>query len=169
MNMSEFDGQMNMEDEGSSPISISGHRVPDDFSDEDITFAQELGSLFDIEQEALPPYFVQTLLDAENPRFQPVEQGFEHKARARVFRRLHLKRRLFAKSHFSPRAVIAALPARRPLMAFSMTLLLFMLMTVIITGPSFAAGMEILLGGGRTGVMTVHEYPRIPADKNSGL
>ncbi|MHB8599021.1 MAG: hypothetical protein ACYDER_19690 [Ktedonobacteraceae bacterium] len=160
MNMGEFDGQMNMEDAGFSPGSISGHNVPDDFSDEDMSFAQELGSLFDVEQENLPPYFVQTLLDSENPRFQPVEQGFEHKARARVFRRLKLKRRLFGKNHFSVGSVVAALPARRPLLAFSMALMLFMLMTIIVTGPSFAAGMEILLGGGTTGVLTVHEYPR---------
>lgn len=160
MNMSEFDGQMNMGDAGSSPISISGHNVPDDFSDEDMSFAQELGSLFDVEQENLPPYFVQTLLDSENPRFQPVEQGFEHKARARVFHRLKLKRRLFGKNHFSLGTVVAALPARRPLLAFSMALMLFMLMTIVVTGPSFAAGMEILLSGGTTGVLTVHEYPR---------
>lgn len=164
MNMSEFDGQKNMEDAdaGSSPISISGHRlpgIPDDFNDEDMSFAQELGTLFDVEQENLPPYYVQTLLDSENPRFQPVEQGFEHKTRARVFRRLKLKRHLFAKIRLSPSAVVAALPARRPLMAFSMALMLFMLMTIVITGPSFAAGMEILLSGNKTGVLTVHELP----------
>ncbi len=72
MSMSEFDEKMKREDACASPISISGHIVPDDFSDEDISFAQELSSLFDVEQENLPPYFVQTLLDAENPRYQPV-------------------------------------------------------------------------------------------------
>jgi hypothetical protein len=161
MNMSEFDGQMNREDADSSPISTNGPRLPDDFSDEDMTFAQELGTLFDVEQENLPPYFVQTLLDSENPRFQPVEQGFEHKARARVFHRLHLKRRLFGKNSFSPGAVVAALPARRSLMAFSMALMLFMLMTIVVTGPSFAAGMEILLSGGRIGIATIHELPLV--------
>ena len=161
MNMSEFDGQMNMEDAGSSPISISGHQVPADFSYEDMTFAQELGSLFDIEQENLPPLFVQTLLDSENPRFQPVEQGFEHKARARVFHRLHLKRRLFGNNSFSPASVIAALPARRSLIAFSTALMLFMLMTIVITGPSFASGMEILLSGGRIGIATTRDLPPV--------
>ncbi len=170
MNMSEFDGQMNIEDAGSSPISMSGHKVPDDFSDEDMSFAQELGSLFDVEQENLPPYFVQTLLDSENPRFQPVEQGFEHKARARVFRRLKLKRRLFGKNHFSVGTIVAALPARRPLLAFSMAMLLFMLMTIIVTGPSFASGMEILLSGGKVGVVTTHGLPPgISSPKNNGL
>src|SRR5579863_6385484 len=95
MNMSEFDGQMNMEGAAPSSISISGHAVPDDFSDEDVAFAREMESLFDVEQEELPPYFVQTLLDSENPHFQPAEQGCEHKARARVFRRLKLHHRLF--------------------------------------------------------------------------
>ncbi|MEO8973286.1 MAG: hypothetical protein ABI406_17005 [Ktedonobacteraceae bacterium] len=171
MNMSEFDGQLDWEDAGSSPISISGHNVPDDFSDEDMSFAQELGSLFDVEQENLPPYFVQTLLDSENPRFQPVEQGFEHKARARVFRRLKLKRRLFGKNHFSPATVVAGLPARRPLMAFGMALMLFMLMTIVITGPSFASGLEILLSGGNVGILATHELPPIsaPSTKTHGL
>jgi len=160
MNMSEFDGQMNKEDTWPSSISLSGHTVPDDFSDEDVAFAQELGSLFDVEQENLPPYFVQTLLDSENPRFSPAERGFEHKARVRVFRRLKLHRRLFGKKRPSLHMVVAALPVRRPLIACGMAMVLFMLMTVIITAPSFAAGMEILLSGSKTGVWLVHDYPR---------
>lgn len=170
MSMSEFDEKMNREDACASLVSISGHIVPDDFSDEDISFAQELGSLFDVEQENLPPYFVQTLLDAENPRYQPVEQGFEHKARARVFRRLKLKRRLFKKTQLSLDTIVAALPARRPLMAFSMALMIFMLMTIIVTGPSFASGMEVLLSGNKTGVMGVSELaPGVSSRKNVGL
>lgn len=160
MNMSEFDGQLNKEDAWPSSISLSGHTVPDDFSDEDVAFAQELGSLFDVEQENLPPYFVQTLLDSENPRFSPVERGFEHKARVRVFRRLKLRRRLFEKKRPSLHMALTALPVRRPLIAGGMAMVLFMLMTVIITAPSFAAGMEILLSGGKTGVWLVHDYPR---------
>ncbi len=169
MNMSEFDGQMNMEDANSSLISISGHKVPDDFSDEDMSFAQELGSLFDVEQENIYRTSCRHF-GLSNPRFQPVEQGFEHKARAHVFRRLKLKRRLFGKNHFSLGAVVAALPARRPLLAFSMAIMLFMLMTIIVTGPSFASGMEILLSGGKIGVLSMHGLPPgMASPKNNGL
>ncbi len=75
MSMSEFDEQMNREDARSSPISMSDPRLPDDFSDEDMSFAQELGSLFDVEQENLPPYFVQTLLDSEIHVFSRSNRG----------------------------------------------------------------------------------------------
>ncbi len=55
-------------------------------------------------------------------------------------------------------------------MAFSMALMLFMLMTIVVTGPSFAAGMEILLSGGKIGVLTMHGLPPgIASPKNNGL
>src|SRR5437764_3770096 len=92
MSTSEFDKQPNRWRENLSSLSTPG--LPDDFSDEDMAFVQELDSLFAIDEEELPPYFVQTLLDAEEPRFQAVEHGFEQKTQARVFRRLKLRLRL---------------------------------------------------------------------------
>src|SRR6266487_410178 len=100
MSMSEFDGQP------------SG--AENDLSPEDIAFAQELGSLFSLHDEEIPPYFAQTLLEAENPRFQAVERGFEQKTYARVFRRLKLRRRLFRSPKSSLHSIGSALPLRRP-------------------------------------------------------
>ena len=170
MNMSEFDGQMNEEDAWPSSISLSGHTVPDDFSDEDMAFAQELGSLFDVEQENLPPYFVQTLLDSENPRFSPVDRGFEHKARVRVFRRLKLRRRLFEKKRPSLQMVVAALPVRRPLIACGMAMVLLMLMTIIMTAPSFAAGHANLAEWWQDGCLVGARLPtRSPSHQWHGI
>src|SRR5579885_2651103 len=95
MSMSEFEKQMNREDDDSIPCLLRKEAIPLDFSEEDLAFAQELNALFSAEQEELPPFFVQTLLQAEDPRFRPVEYGFERKTSARVFRRLHLRRHLF--------------------------------------------------------------------------
>src|SRR5579863_8093808 len=88
MSMDEFNFERRLDDEGDSLFSsvvIRGHEVPTDFTDEEIVFAQELDELYAPDQEILPPYFVQTLLESDDPRFQPVERGFEHKTRVRVF------------------------------------------------------------------------------------
>src|SRR5207249_6358466 len=100
--------------------------------EEDVAFVQELDSLFALHEEELPPYFVQTLLDSENPRFQPVEHGFEYKTRARVFRRLKLRRRLFHSLRSPFPSLFNVVPARRSLVACAV-LMLFMLCTVIFT------------------------------------
>jgi len=77
--MSEFEGLPNAWDRDFSTLSMQGHDLPADFSDDDVAFAQELDELFALPEEDIPPYYVQTLLDSEEPRFQPVEQGFELK------------------------------------------------------------------------------------------
>lgn len=148
MSTSEFDG---LEDEKEpSPLSLQDRDLPDDFSNEDVAFAQELGSLFTLHDEEIPPYFAQTLLEPENPRFQPVEQGFEQKTYARVFRRLKLRRRLFRSSK----------PLRRSALAVVAACMLFMLATMVATGNSFAEGMAILLAGSHSGVLQVSSYPQ---------
>ena len=75
MSMSEFERQLNKWNKDFSTLSMQGHDLPADFSEEDVTFAQELDELIALDQEDIPPYYVQTLLDSEEPRFQPVEQG----------------------------------------------------------------------------------------------
>ncbi|HEV2655227.1 MAG TPA: hypothetical protein VGT82_09715, partial [Ktedonobacteraceae bacterium] len=148
MSTSEFDG---LEDEKEpSPLSLQDRDLPDDFSHEDVAFAQELGSLFTLHDEEIPPYFAQTLLEPENPRFQPVERGFEQKTYARVFRRLKLRRRLFRSSK----------PLRRSMLAVVAACLLFMFATMVATGNSFAEGMAILLAGSHSGVLQVASYPQ---------
>ena len=162
MSMSEFERELNSGGSGFSSLSAQDLDIPADFSEEDIEFVQELNTLFAPQDEELPPYYVQTLLEPDDPRFQVVEPGFEHKTSARVFRRLKLRRRLFHARPDSLSAVISdmkALPARRSLFALTAVFILFMIVTVAFTSPSFASGLEILLHGGRSGVYQVNNYP----------
>jgi hypothetical protein len=156
--MSEFEGQLNTWDSDFSTLSTQGHDLPADFSDEDVAFAEELDELFVLHEEDIPPYYVQTLLDSEEPRFQPVEPGFELKTRARVFRRLKLRRRLFPKGRPPFRLLVSEIPVRRSLSAGA-AFMLVVFLTVMLTGASFASGVAILLHGARAGVLLVHEYP----------
>src|SRR5690348_17531680 len=95
MSMNEFDQELNNEGNDNFSLTVTEQEVPSDFGEDDLIFARELNSIFSPEQEELPPYFVQTLMASEDQLFRPVEPGFEHKTRARVFRRLKLRRRLF--------------------------------------------------------------------------
>ena len=162
MSMSEFDTQMNSGEDDSASSSCQKPGFPPDFSEEDLTFAQELNALFSPEQEELPPYFVQTLLQAEDPRFRPVEHGFEKKTSARVFHRLKLRRRLFS-SHRSTGEVISTsihgIAVNRSLLACAAALMLVMIFTVAFTAPSFTSGVAFLLQGTRSGVYEVQHYP----------
>lgn len=162
MSMSEFDTQMNSGDDDDIPCSHQEQAIPPDFSEEDLAFAQELNTLFSAEKEELPPYFVQTLLQAEDPRFRPVEHGFEKKTSARVFRRLKLRRHLFG-THRSTREVIGSsihgIVMNRSLLAFASVLMLVMIFTVAFTAPSFTSGVALLLRGTHSGVYQVQHYP----------
>ena len=158
MSMSEFEKQLNAWERDFSTLSAQGHDLPADFSDDDVAFAEELDELFALHKEDIPPYYVQTLLDAEDPRFQSVEQGFELKTRARVFRRLRLRHCLFQKSRPSFRSIVNEIPVRRTLSAATVFLLVVFL-TVLLTGASFASGVVMLLHNARTGVLLVQDYP----------
>lgn len=167
MNTSEFENEWDDQRTDTSLLLIRQELgLPEDFTVEDVAFAQEMESLFAPEKEELPPYFVQTLLEAENPRFQPVEHGLEHKTRARVFRRLKLRRRLFrAKSTplFSLSQHIVK--PQRSVLALLAACLLFVAFTMIATGPSFASGLNLLLSGSHGGVLQVNGYPRLSPTK----
>jgi hypothetical protein len=164
MSMSEFEGQQEIGNDGDD--SFADHAFfPADFSADDVEFAQELGSLFAPEQEEMPPLFVQTLLDVEEPRFQPLEGGLEFKTRARVFRRLKLKRRLF-RTRFSPlsRALMpfgAAPSFSRPFILFFFACTLVTVITMAVTGPSFASGLNYLWTGAHSGVLQVKTFPAV--------
>lgn len=162
MSMSEFERELNSGENGFSSLSTQSQDIPADFSEEDLEFVQELNTLFAPQDEDLPPYFVQTLLEPDEPRFQPVEHGFEHKTSARVFRRLKLHRRLFPSHPGTLSTVVSemqALPAYRSLFALTAVLIFFMIVTVAFTSTSFASGLEILLHGARSGVYQVNTYP----------
>jgi len=145
---------------------ISG--IPTDFSDEDIAFAHEMEGAFSAENEEMPPYYVQTLLEAESPRFQPVDEGIEYKTKAHVFRRLRLRRRLFNSSHHA-RFTLSRPTFSRPIIALFTACLLFMAFTMVATSSSFASGLALLLAGPHSGVMQVNGYPKQYTRRSSHL
>lgn len=163
MSMSEFKRQEN--EEGGKFVSPAIQRScpPDDFSEEDLAFAAELHALFSPEEENLPPYYVQTLLDVDDPSFEPAERGFEQRTSARVFRRLKLRRHLFHSSRTSTFPVgvgFGDMSLRRSLVTLVTAFLLVMVLTVAFTGESFATGVAILLHGTHgSGVSPVNQYP----------
>jgi hypothetical protein len=71
-----------------------GRAWPEDFSPEERQFAAELRELFPIEDEVLPPLYVQTLLDDELRA--PLSKGYTRKLIYRVMRRLDLPPRPLA-------------------------------------------------------------------------
>ncbi len=162
MTMSEFEREPDKWEEQDICSPGRSRALPADFSEEDVDFAQELSALFAPDKEEIPPYFVHTLLESEDPRFQPVEHGFEQKMSARVFRRLKLRRQLFPSYRRSFSAIING-PGRgrvgRPLIAAAAALMLFIFVTVAFTAPSFASGLAILLHGAHSGVYQVGSYP----------
>ncbi len=163
MSMNEFDLEPNNENSALSSNRVIEQEVPPDFGEDDLVFAHELNSIFSPEAEELPPYFVQTLLASEDQLFSPVEPGFEHKTRARVFRRLKLHRRLFHTPRSTYDAFISGLSsiyARGSLIITAFVFMLIMAVTVAFTAPSFASGMAVLLHGAHSGVYQVSAYPK---------
>lgn len=163
MSMSEFEEHRDFEEEVHSPCPPGDYTLPDDFTNEDKAFAQELGILFSPQDEELPPYYAQTLLTAEDARFQPLEHGFEYRTRASVFRRLELRHQLTPRERTTFKSSLTAIPTRRSLSMIAAFLVILSL-TVIFTAPSFASGMEILLKGGHTGVLQAHSYPKMKSN-----
>ena len=158
MRMNGFEEQSHKRENDSDTLLTHGQVLPRDFSEEDIAFAKELNSFFALDEEKVPPYFAQTLLEPDNPRYQVAGHGFEERTRARVFRRLNLRRRLFNHGR-SSRSVMPALPLRHSWLVVVAACLLFVLFTVAFTGQSFVEGVSFLLKGAHAGVYQVHAYP----------
>src|SRR5258708_1031822 len=144
------------------PFLPQGQRIPSDFGEEDLAFVKELNCLFSPEEEDLPPYFVQTLLEAEDPQYYPIDPGFEKKTSARVFGHLKWRRRLY----HDPRTLLGALStgisgiyARRSLLALTAAFGFIMLITVAFTALSFGEVVSMLLQGARGGLYQVNHYP----------
>ena len=169
MSMSEYENQNNKERDNLFPSTIEP-ALPDDFSEEDVVFAQELSALFSAPDEILPPYYAQTLLQAEDPRYTAVDNVFAQKTNARVFRALKLRRRLFSR-HRSPLGAIGEtlrdITTRKSFLAWAATLMLTMMLTVAFTAPSFEQGVSMLMRGSRNGVLKVHTAPRVHHDAGS--
>lgn len=170
MSMSEYNRDIDGQEQNDPTCPTGLHDFPADFSEEDMAFAQEIGSLFAIDEEVMPPLFVQTLMESEDARYQPIEPRFEQKTSARVFRRLKLRRRLFGTHRLAWQHLSDRLPGQRVLVAFVAACLLFMLVTMVATSASFASGLNILMTGKHGGVLQSLGYPTgLLARKNTNV
>lgn len=162
MSTSEYENPDRKEWDNLFPSTIEP-ALPDDFTEEDIVFAQELSTLFSPPDEILPPYYSQTLLQPEDPRFIPVDDAFAHKTSARVFRALKLRRRLFPRRR-SPLSAIGEtlrdIVTSKSLVAWAAALMLIMMLTAAFAAPSFEQGVSLLLHGSRNGVQIVKKPPQ---------
>jgi hypothetical protein len=161
MSTSEFERMPSESDFDHGGLSKYNGAFPDDFSEEDFEFAQELNALFSLDREEMPPLFVQTILAAENPRLQFLESNFEKKTYAHVSRRLCLKRQIFPSSRLSVRTILNSLSPSRPLVTLMAACMVFMALTMVMASPSFAAGWTYLWSGGHSGVLLVNTYPHV--------
>jgi hypothetical protein len=150
-------GMLESHSESGNPDA--GTVYPADFTTDEAAFAADLRGVFSPEREELPPRYVETLMG--EPRQRPLENGFEQKLAYRVFRQLNLPRPpLFDLPAAERRGSRMVVVARRLGQVGSTALIstfLLMLMSLFIAGPSFAAGLRILLG--QTGVEQVASYP----------
>jgi hypothetical protein len=132
--------------------------MPDDFSSEELELARDLQRLFPVEEEQLPPHFVQTLATEDSTWAAPT--GLEQRVTYRVFRRLRLPRRLFApqfpESDDEPRGIRRL--GRTPRMMALSTMLALLMLSLVTVAPSFAQGLRLLLG--QTGVQVSRSYPQ---------
>lgn len=159
MSMSEYNRDTDGQEQDDPSCRAGLQDFPEDFSVEEMAFAQELGSLFAVDKEEIPPLFVQTLMESEDARYQPVEYRFEQKTSARVFRQLKLHRRLFGGRRLTWQHIKDVLPSQKIPTAFVAACLLFMLMTMMATSASFASGLNILMAGKHGGVLQTFGYP----------
>jgi hypothetical protein len=158
MSMREFERESYDSEDDADYLSKDSPEIPADFSIDDVAFAHELDALFNVEKEEIPPLFAQTLLGPHNPQFAVAGDGFESKIRARVFRRLHLQRRIFCSPSPFQQILSSFVPTRRIILAL-VSILLVIALSIIYTAPSFASGLSILLAGSHSGVMQVQDYP----------
>lgn len=163
MSTSEYENRNHKEWDTLFPSTIEPV-PPEDFTEEDIVFAQELSTLFSPPDEILPPYYSQTLLQPEDPRFVPVDDAFACKTSARVFRELKLRRRLFPRRR-SPLGALGEtlrdIVATKSFVAWAAALMLVMMLTAAFTAPSFERGVSLLLHESRSGVLQVHKAPLV--------
>lgn len=130
---------------------------PADFTSDERDFTEVLQEFFSPEREELPPLYVQTLAGDTSSR--PIDTGFEQKLTYKIFDQLGLPRSPL----FSPPTAPAPARARalrrlgRSGAILTSCAMLFMALSVVAAGPSFAAGMRILLG--HSGVQQVQSYP----------
>src|SRR4029079_5086422 len=160
--MNGFD-QFASSETGASGAERAEPLFPNDFTQDEELFASELRNSFDIEREALPSGYVPTVLGYE--RHAPARPGFERRVTRQVFRELNLPSRpLFERNSLLQFGAALVEPvqqlrhAGRAAMGVLASVMLVMVMSMIFATPSFADGLQILLG--HTGVQQVADYPR---------
>ncbi|HEX8995855.1 MAG TPA: hypothetical protein VF812_07480 [Ktedonobacterales bacterium] len=139
---------------------------PDDFTMEEEQFAEELRKVFPIEDEELPPFYIQTLLDIDV--YAPVDGGDVRRMIHQVKRRVGLTRQPLFTRQWAPSAWVdqisvasvsgAVKRASRPVVAVMALLIFCMVGSMYLATPSFAQGLRLLFGN--TGVQQVAHYPR---------
>jgi hypothetical protein len=146
---------------GGALVTEEGRVSPVDFSSEELVLARDLHTLFPLEDETLPPYFIETICPRPATWQAPV--GLTPRVTYRVFRRLHLPRRLFPPPSrpLSSQAGVVRLGRLPHKLAFS-TVLMLILLSLVTVVPSFAQGVRVLLG--RTGVQVTPHYPQLLLD-----
>lgn len=145
------DSELNPED----TLTPDDPPYPADFSAEEKGFARTLREFYSIEEECLPPLYVQTMMDAD--LHEPLPRGYTHQLTYRVMRRLELPRRSLAARYIGRVPNRLSLRASAPLIAALTMLMAFVLGSLYLTTPSFAEGVRLLFG--QTGVQQIASYP----------
>jgi len=160
--MNGFD-QFASSETGASGAERAEPSYPIDFTQDEELFASELRGIFDIEREDIPAGYVPTVLGYE--RHAPARPGFERRISRSVFRELNLPGRpLFERNPILQFWVALVEPvqqlrhAGRAAIGVLASVMLVMVMSMVFATPSFADGLQILLG--HTGVQQVADYPR---------
>ncbi len=143
---------------GGQPVTEGGRLSPADFSAEELALACDLHRLFPLEQEQLPPRFIQTI--TASPQDWAAPTNLAQRVTYRVFHRLRLPRRLFADTaplaERGPRGFVSL--GRAPRTVAMSTLLALVLLSLVTVAPSFAQGLRLLVG--QTGVQVAPHYPQ---------
>lgn len=163
--MSGFERSSNNPERHDAPDG-SGRPWPDDFTLEDAQFAAELHAFFPIEDEELPPLYIETLLGDD--AIAPLAQSDLRRMTYRVKRKLGLPRKPLFTRQWAPSAwadqisvaqvTDAVKRTSRPLVALMALMVFCMLGTMYLATPSFAQGLRIIFGD--TGAQQVSRYPR---------
>lgn len=131
-------------------------KLPPDFSSDEWTLIEDFKRSFNVENEDLPPLFAETL--GAPLHYPTISEGFEQRVTSRVFRNLHLRRRLFSPPKGLPR-LVPHWALRQSVLKVSALLCVLMMLSTIAAAPSFGRGLHILLVG-PTGVYQVERYPQ---------
>lgn len=115
-----------------------------DFLTDELSFARELHSLFDLEQEELPPLFVQTLHNEQADLIAPAR--LEQRLRYRVFRKLQLPQRSLTQEQLEQNHTPKrwnTLRRRGKILSLG-TLIATVMIALLAFGPSVIANLQLV-------------------------